>query len=137
MIEHYIYIRESSVLSIMSRYELGLCQKFNEVMHGFDENTSSPEIKDHYICHYTFIFFSDTFTDYIAFAKCYCSTIEIVETIWLYPGGEMVAIYKTFWLRILQRKVRRWLKVKHHIRTNMIYKMLMTREYTGTKLLFQ
>jgi hypothetical protein len=49
----------------------------------------------------------------------------------------MVAIYKTFWLRILQRKVRRWLKVKRHVQTNMIYKMLMTREYTGIKLLFQ
>ena len=121
----------------MSRYELGLCQKFKEEIHGFNENTSSPEIKDHYICHYTFRFFLDTFTDYIAFAKCYRATIEIVETIWLYPGNEMVAIYKTFWLRILQRKVRRWLKVKRHIQTNMIYKMLMTREYTGTKLLFQ
>ncbi len=121
----------------MSRYELGLCQKFNEEIHGFDKNTSSPEIKEHYICHYTFIFFSDTFKDYINFAKCYGATVEIVETIWLYPGNEMVAIYKTFWLRILQRKVRRWLKVKHHIQTKRIYKMLMTSEYTGTKLLFQ
>ena len=120
----------------MSRYELGLCQKFNEEMHGFNENTSSPEIKEHYICHYTFLF-SNTLTDYIAFAKCYRATIEIVEPIWLYPGGEMVAIYKTFWLRILQKKIRRWLKLKHYIQTNMIYKMLMTREYTGTKLLFQ
>ena len=120
----------------MSRYELGLCQKFNEEMHGFNENTSSPEIKEHYICHYTFLF-SNTLTDYIAFAKCYRATIEIVETIWLYPGCEMVAIYKTFWLRILQKKIRRWLKLKHYIQTNMIYKMLMTREYTGTKFLFQ
>jgi len=136
LIEYYIYIKDRGVLSIMSRYEIGLCQQFNEEMHGFDENTSSPEIKEHYICLYTFPFKS-TFKDYINFAKCYGATIEIVETIWLYPGNEMVAIYKTFWLRILQRKVRRWLKVKRHVQTNMIYKMLMTREYTGIKLLFQ
>ena len=36
----------------MSRYEIGLCQKFNPTIHGFDLNTSSPEIKDHYICLY-------------------------------------------------------------------------------------
>lgn len=119
----------------MSRYELGLCQKFNQEIHGFNENTSSPDLKEHYICHYTFIFFSDTFKDYINFAKCYGATVEIVEPIWLYPGTEMVAIYKTFWLRILQRKIRRWLKIARTIRTNQIYKMLMLREYTGSRLL--
>ena len=136
MIEYYIYIKDRGVLSIMSRYEIGLCQKFNERFHGFDENTSSPDLKEHYICYYTFPF-TDTFKEHLAFAKCNGATVEIVEPIWLSPGCEMVAIYKTFWLRILQRKVRRWLKVKRHIQTNMIYKMLMTREYTGTKLLFQ
>jgi len=33
----------------MSRYELGMCQKFNQEIHGFNDNTSSPEIKEHYI----------------------------------------------------------------------------------------
>ena len=120
----------------MSRYELGMCQKFNERLHGFDENTSSPDLKDHYICHYTFPF-SNTLTDYIAFAICYRATVEIVEPVWLYPGNEMVAIYKTFWLRILQRKVRMWLKIARTIRTNRIYHMLMRREYTGSRLLLQ
>lgn len=120
----------------MSRYELGLCQKFNQEIHGFNENTSSPEINEHYICYYTFLF-TDTFKDYIAFAKCYGATVEIVEPIWLSPGNEMVAIYKTFWLRILQRKVRRWLKIARTIRTNQIYRMLIRREYTGTVLSFQ
>jgi hypothetical protein len=118
----------------MSRYELGMCQKFNQEIHGFNDNTSSPEIKEHYICIYTFTFKS-TFKDYINFAKCYGATVEIVEPIWLSPGNEMVAIYKTFWLRILQRKIRRWLKIARTIRTNMIYKMLMQREYTGSILL--
>ena len=120
----------------MSRYELGMCQKFNERFHGFDENTSSPDLKGHYICYYTFPF-TDTFKEDLAFAKCHRVTVEIVEPIWLYPGNEMVAIYKTFWLRILQRKVRRWLKIARTIRTNKIYQMLMRREYAGTRLLIQ
>ena len=120
----------------MSRYELGMCHKFNERLHGFNENTSSPDLKDHYICYYTFPF-SNTLTDYIAFAICYRATVEIVEPVWLYPGNEMVAIYKTFWLRILQRKVRRWLKIARTLRTNKIYQMLMRREYTRTRRLLQ
>ena len=121
----------------MSRYELGMCQKFNVRFHGFDKNTSSPDLKDHYICYYTIPFEHTSFTDYIEFAKCYGATVEIVEPIWLSPGVEMVAIYKTFWLRILQRKVRRWLKIAPTIRTNQIYQMLMRREYTGSRFLLQ
>ena len=121
----------------MSRYELGMCQKFNERLHGFDENTSSPDLNVHYICYYTFPFEHTSFTDYIEFAKCYGAMVEIVEPIWLSPGNEMVAIYKTFWLRILQRKVRRWLKIARTLRTNKIYQMLMRREYTGGRLLIQ
>jgi hypothetical protein len=120
-------------MSRMSGYELGLCQKFNEEMHGFDENTSSPEIKEHYICLYTFSFKS-TFKDYIAFAKCYGATVEIVEPIWLYPGNEMVAIYKTFWLRIFQRLCRKWVLYRRYSRSNQIYSFLMKREYQNTKI---
>ena len=131
----YYEYREIYII-YMSRYELALCQRFNPETHGFNENTSSPEIKEHYVCLYTFPY-KDTLKDYINFAKCYGATVEIVEPIWLSPGNEMVAIYKTFWLRILQRKVRRWLKIARTIRTNRIYHMLMRREYTRTRLLLQ
>lgn len=117
----------------MSRYELGLCQKFNKEIHGFNENTSSPEIMEHYICHYTFPF-SNTLTEYIAFAKCYGATIEIVETIWLSPGNEMVAIYKTFWLRIFQRIWRRWLTQRRFSRSSRLYSFLLKREYQITNI---
>ena len=113
----------------MSRYELGLCQKFNREIHGFDPDISSPHIESHYICHYTFPF-SNTFTDYIAFAKCYGATVEIVETIWLYPGNEMVAIYKTFWLRIFQRKCRKWVLNRRYARSTQLFTYLLKREYT-------
>jgi hypothetical protein len=113
----------------MSLYELGLCQKFNSEIHGFNENTSSPEVKEHYICLYTFPF-KDTFKDYINFAKCYGATVEIVEPIWLSPGNEMVAIYKTFWLRIFQRLCRKWVSNRQYARSNKLFMYLLKREYT-------
>ncbi len=113
----------------MSRYELGLCQKYDRNIHGFNENTSSPDIKEHYICYYTFPY-SKTLTDYIAFAKCYGATIEIVETIDLYPGNEMVGIYKTFWLRIFQRLCRKWVFIRRYSRSARLCMYLLKREYT-------
>jgi hypothetical protein len=117
----------------MSRYELGLCQKFNKEIHGFNENTSSPEVDEHYICLYTFPY-SKTLKDYINFAKCYGATVEIVETIDLYPGNEMIAIYKTFWLRILQRLCRRWLNQRRFARSSRVYSFLLKREYKPTNI---
>jgi hypothetical protein len=38
--------------------------------------------------------------------------LEIVEMIYLEPGGECVCILKTVWLRIFQRKVRNWIQNK-------------------------
>jgi hypothetical protein len=113
----------------MSRYELGMCQKFNQEIHGFNDNTSSPEIKDHYICIYTFSF-KNTFKDYINFAKCYGATVEIVEIVWLYPGDEMVGIYKTFWFRIFQRMCRKWVFNRRYARSTRIFTDLLKREYT-------
>ena len=117
----------------MSRYELGLCQKFNKKIHGFNENTSSPEVEQHYICLYTFSF-KNTFKDYIAFAKCYGATVEIVQPIWLYPGNEMVAIYKTFWFRIFQRICRRWVAQRRFSRSTHLLSFLLKREYTQTNI---
>lgn len=114
----------------MSRYELGMCQKFNERLHGFDENTSSPDLNVHYICYYTFPFEHTSFTDYIEFAKCYGAMVEIVEPIWLSPGNEMVAIYKTFWLRIFQRKCRKWVLNRKYARSTRLFTYLLKREYT-------
>jgi hypothetical protein len=115
----------------MSRYELGMCQKFNREIHGFDPNTSSPDLTEHYICIYTFSF-KNTFKDYINFAKCYGATVEIVEIIWLTPGDEMVGIYKTFWFRIFQRMCRRWLTQRRFSRSTRLYSFLLKREYQMT-----
>ena len=117
----------------MSRYELGLCQKFNEEIHGFDENTSSPNIMDHYICLFTFVR-PNNFPDYIAFASRYGTTIEIIEIVTLDFGGEAVAIYKTFWLRIFQRMCRKWVRERKFARSSRLYSLLLKREYQYTRI---
>lgn len=125
----------------MSRCDIGLCQRFSMLVHGYDPETSSPNIQNHFLClvilksssefsHIRFI------TELTKSSPTPCS-LEIVETDILYPGGEMVAIYKTFWLRILQKKVRRWLKVNRAIQTNEFIQMIMRREYTGRTNTFQ
>ena len=117
----------------MSRYELGLCQKFNKEIHGFDPNTSSPEIETHYICLFTF-FDPIKFPNYVEFANRYGTTIEIVETSILEPGNEMVAIYNTFWLRIFQRVCRRWIIQRRFSRSSRLYAFLLKREYQITNI---
>ncbi len=120
----------------MSRYEIGLCQQYSLETHGFVSDTSSPDIYGHYLCLYTFDFMDPrelSFLNHIC--KCHAdSTIEIVETHMLFPGQEIIAIYKTFWLRIFQRKCRKWVLMKRYSRTNQIYSFLMKREYQATKI---
>jgi hypothetical protein len=114
----------------MSRYEIGLCQKFNTMIHGFDSNTSSPEIKEHYICLYTFDFSTRSlYESSLVISKYYNATVEIIEPLILYPGEEMVAIYKTFWLRIFQRMCRKWLIQNRFSRSTEMYAFLLKREY--------
>jgi len=119
----------------MSRYELGLCQKFDAKIHGFDEFTSSPELKEHYICLFTFNHLDAIKSpDYVEFSNHYRTTIEIVETLMLSPGNEMVAIYKTFWLRIFQRTCRKWVIHRRFARSSRLYSLLLKREYQYTRI---
>lgn len=114
----------------MSRYELAVCQRFNPEIHGFDDNTSSPNIKEHYLCLFTFDFTpSGMYESALALSKYYCATIEIVETVLLEPGQESVAIYKTFWLRIFQRYIRKWIVQRRFSRSTRMYSFLLKREY--------
>lgn len=135
------------------RYQIGLCQRFTKNIHGFNQE-SSPQIYDHYLCVYLFQYHSEddlnfalnvehkSLTQYkrkpTYLKKNTKITIEIIETHVLEPGNETVAIYKTFWLRILQRKIRKWLALKKVVRavveTNQIHKMLIQREYSGQKI---
>lgn len=112
-----------------SKYDLAFCELFNRKIHGIN-NTSSKNIDYYYLIHttvpiYTFydpIIFDEiiTYVDEIKF--CYeliyydrpliqnynyiinknSVPFDIVECIEL-DGGEYIAIFKTFWLRIFQR----------------------------------
>lgn len=133
--------------NFVSDYKLGLCQRYTRTIHGHNDN-SSPEIDNHYLCVYLFEYFTP---DDLQFAlnvaekshneykrrptyekKMKRITIEIINTETLEPGDETVAIYKTFWLRIFQRKVRKWLNLKKAtndiIDKRQIHKMLLYRE---------
>ena len=126
---HTVCIKQ--FFGIMSRYEVGLCQRFNRNIHGFNPNTSSPEIEAHYICLFTFDFTCEgLYLSTSSLSARYGATIEIIETAMLYPGTEMVAIYKTFWLRIFQRVCRSWILNRKYARSNMIITYLLKREYT-------
>jgi hypothetical protein len=42
--------------------------------------------------------------------------LELVELITLEPGGECVCIIKTIWLRIFQRRIKRWIRNKNRVK---------------------
>jgi hypothetical protein len=133
-------------------YHIGLCQRYAKNIHGYN-NDSSPEIIDHYLCLYSFDYYTREEFDFAIIItnksqneyvrnptiekKLTRITIEIIETETIEPGNETIAIYKTFWLRILQRKVRKWIALKktvHRIvNANKIDQMLLKREYYGDK----
>ncbi len=73
--------------------------------------------------------FSTIYYTALHLAGRYNARIEIVETHLLVPGNEMVAIYKTFWLRIFQRLCRKWLVNRRYARSVQLYTYLMKREY--------
>jgi hypothetical protein len=134
-------------------YNIGLCQKFSQNIHGYTED-SSPEITDHYLCVYLFDYFTPDDLEFALiiadkshnqYTRCPSHTkrvnritVEIVETEILSPGGEIVAIYKTFWLRIFQKRVKKWIALKRAVeavvKNNQISRMLMQREYSGTRM---
>ena len=41
--------------------------------------------------------------------------LEIVDLVTLEPGDECVCIIKTFWLRIFQRRIKRWIQNKKRV----------------------
>ena len=50
-------------------------------------------------------------------------SLEIIEHVELEIGGEHVAIYKTFWLRVFQRKWKKY----HHYKMQMVRRLMKPR----------
>ena len=184
-----------------SKYYIGICELYHELLHGFDEN-SSPQIKGHYLLmekfgnlhkyivnnvynfrydgddgelensdnsnssivdsddevendnpklidlyryKYSILLKSPTFMNschsvirnYHNIVKSfYYIQPHIVECVYLpSPGGECVAILKTFWLKIIQRT---WKRVyKERMRLLCSVPMLRLREITSRGFVYE
>ena len=121
-----------------SKYKLAFCTIFNAYIHG-KTYTSSPNIDSHYLIVYggpynsaqatvfmsmintsrqfyhQYLILNKEWSEHPVIRNYKCAVVkknyislEIIQRIEL-EGGEHVAIYKTFWLRIFQRKWK-----KHH-----------------------
>ena len=80
-------------------YSLATTEPFNTVLHG-KTNNSTPFIENYYLI--------DEVIDCDEFMQqeYHTNEVDIVEIVEL-PGLEHVAIFKTIWLKLLQRKIRR------------------------------
>lgn len=132
-----------------SKYKLAFCTIFNAYIHG-KTSTSSPNIDSHYLIVYAGPYNSAQYMSMIdtsrqfyhqylilnkewsnhpiirnykfAVSKKKYISLEIIEHIEL-EGGEHVAIYKTFWLQIFQRKWKKY----YHDKMELVRKLLKPR----------
>jgi hypothetical protein len=92
------------------RYKIVLCDLFDSDIYGIDEN-SDKNIEKHYIVIHSYAYYNPKFIkkDIKFYSKQLDKILqpEIAECIIL-SGEETVAILKTFWIKIIQRK---WKKV--------------------------
>tara|TARA_A100001234_G_C12567864_1_gene360360 strand:- start:622 stop:1008 length:387 start_codon:yes stop_codon:yes gene_type:complete len=98
------------------KYIYATCQKFDPIIHGFDDN-SSKNIDGYYMLIDTIMCFQS-----LVRAKHLVSnqnsyyyyndinskvSIELAEPVFMDEGGEIIAILKTFWLRIFQKTCKK------------------------------
>ena len=125
-----------------SKYDLAFCEIFNSKIHGKNSNSSKNIESHFLIFRTLCIYEFYTITQFIPISDFICTirndyitnitnnyshpvirnyneilikkhyiSLEIIECVEL-EGGEQVAIYKTFWLRIIQRKWKRYCESK-------------------------
>jgi len=147
-----------------SKYELAFCVFFNASIHGKDQDSSPDIDSHYLILHsldMDVFYHSQEFSTFMhminswrrhyaqwhirlnkhpvirnykcAVVKKNYISLEIIQHIEL-EGGENVAIYKTFWLRIFQRVCRRWLIQQRFSRSSRLYSFLLKREYQRTNI---
>lgn len=92
--------------------QLGVCELYNSHLHG----PCLPHVAGHYLMTYDVPlsdFYDNSCAEFIA-ACPYANAndvqpprLEIVQTATMEPGGECVAVIKTFWIRLIQRRWKR------------------------------
>ena len=150
----------SHIYQLEPAYQLAICEMFNPIIHGHDEN-SSPNINSHFLV-YTIIDLPDFYTNaylseesslrrYMRAIKILHGSLipehptirnydrvvdkymrlEIIQTDVL-PGQEEVAYLKTFWLRIIQRRWKKIYKARKDIlHKRQQLKAILERQRTG------
>jgi hypothetical protein len=109
-------------------FKLAICEKFNERIHGRDEN-SSLNI-DKYIIVVDILDLNDFYSNYFYVQPR--MKIEIIKMDELLPGREHVAYLNTFWLRIVQRCWKKTFRLrKELIKKRSTSNALRHRERTG------
>jgi hypothetical protein len=103
---------------------LGVCEFYNPTLHGECDDarmsdyffyTCQVDLSDFYdnsvfsyIAEYPGTYkYTGVVRAYWSIVKNAYPMLEIVQPVTLEPGGECVAVLKTFWLRLLQRKWKR------------------------------
>jgi len=101
-----------SSLLMQEPLQLGICELYNSHLHG----PCLPHVAGHYLMTYDIPlsdFYDNSCAEFIA-ACPYANAndvqpprLEIVQTATMEPDGECVAVIKTFWIRLLQRRWKR------------------------------
>jgi hypothetical protein len=110
------YLLQYGVGNMTSKYLYATCEPFNRYRHGYDGN-SSYNIEEYQLIIDTHISYNGLIiAEYWLnnrnqrhmrfFGKKTDAKIHLVEPV-LLEGGELVAIIKTMWISILQRRWRR------------------------------
>ena len=124
----------------MSSFQIAICELFNRRIHGYIHGQSTPGIDAHILVRTTFTpeeFMSNECDDVIEIMRLEYDTypveykyhplvrnylnivndsryykIDIIQIIEL-SGGECIAIVKTYLLKILQRRWRKWMNNRY------------------------
>lgn len=90
-------------------FQLGICQRYNAFLHG----PCQPHVAQHFLFMHDVPlsdFYDNSCAEFVATYNNSVATrptIEIASPTVLEPGGECVAIIKTFWIRLVQRRWKR------------------------------
>jgi hypothetical protein len=109
-----------------SKYNLVLCEKYNQYIHG----SINGEVNYHYLTHIKFKYIDMNIINYYINNNTMCK-LEIAECLYL-ETGHCISILKTFWLKIIQRTWKKICKDRKNItkkRSNL--KALFHREICG------
>lgn len=127
-------------------YQLALCEMFCPSIHGMDNN-SSPDIVNHFLVNTTIDlneFYDNSYKEDEEHIQRNWRKqnmnkynqqnirLEIVRMVQLTPGGEYVAYFKTFWLRIVQRCWKKVFKARKNLLSKRSsFKALQEKQLTG------